>query len=947
MRTPRPQTRHAAACLSALLTLLALGAAGSAVAHPYPPGAAEEPEPIREAYPEAAPPADRQIQAERNLSPLVQRLLDDPLLTPQERVELRLAHGDWSGLAPTDPTLAAQLALAKWDLHHPALQDPQAPAVLRARAARRLGQPGLALYALGDDDSETARLERALANLDLGQTAPAVEALAGVRERARGDALITADQLTAAAQSILLLHQLEGAAGLSDHRLATALLARVRNEVDPLHAGARALEAHIFFGKADVEAAEAAAQEALSLNPNHGTALLALGLESVRRFNFAGAAEIIQRLRAVQAGHPLADRIEAASLLKQKDPAAARAVLDHALGQRPYERALLRLRAQADALAYQDAALARTETRHRRLAGEDPRFHKDLAELYRDARQYDQALQRAAAALALRPGWSEPLRIQAEALMQDGRIDQAVASLRAAQTADPTHRDIANYLRLARQMAGWPTIETDHFVVRHSPPAPDGTPHPDAAWARDLARRLDGYHETFATLYQHELSRKTQIDVMPNDDAFAVRIMGLPQVFTVGACTGDVIVLTAPRAGAERQFEFYDWPLVFLHEYAHVVSLGKTANRIPHWFTEGLAVDQETTGRTYDRQRMLAGALADGSLMPIRKLTWGFIRPQNPGQRALAYAQSHWVLEFLTERFGPDTAVRMMDLQAQGLTDVDSLEAVAGQTHDQIMQDFLAWADGQTESWGLAASGVGADDATALAAVLRTVTGGDADAASSPLADLADLADRLPNHPDVLLALAQVALQAALEAHANEDENEAASATREAQRAMDRYHAARPADPWVLRAQARLARAAGDLDTEAQALQGLDRLESSSAFAARLADLHASRNEPQLALDWIMRAMDREPYNAAFRERAVRYALLAQDFDEALHHLVNLAVLEPDTPDHQVRLAYLYDRLGQDNNARAAAERAKELNPSARVDRFLKDPPSVTPEPTS
>ncbi|MEM7680882.1 MAG: tetratricopeptide repeat protein [Planctomycetota bacterium] len=956
-RSHRRGRRYWAAWLAGLL-LTPLAAPASA--HPWAQGDPELPDPGREAYPESPAPGLPELEVESQQSKLIARLIDDPLITPDERLQLRIEHGSWRGLDPANlsPRNAARLALLRWELDHPALRHPDAPSLWRAQAARRRGQPALSISIVQEIETDAARLERAKAYLDLGQSAAAVTELEGMRDRAQwGGPAADADELVAQAEAVLLLHDLEGAAGLNNHRLATGLLERVRNEIDPIHPGARALESRIFFGKADPKAGQEAAQEALALNPGHGHALATLGLEAVRRFDFATASNITNQLRSVNPTHPLANRVLAASLLKQKDPQAALAVIDAGLGQRPTDRPLLRLRAQAAALAYDDAMLRRTESNYRALAGRDPRLDAELASLYSDARQYTQAIERADAALALRPGWSIPLRLRAEVLMQDGRIADAVPTLRAAQAADPTHRDIANYLALAEQMARWPTIETDHFVVRHSPSDAAGNPHPDAAWARDMARRLDAYHDEFAELYQHEPSRKTQIDVMPNDDAFAVRIMGLPQVFTVGACTGDVIVFTAPRAGAERQFEFYDWPLVFRHEYAHVVTLGKTGNRIPHWFTEGLAVAQETTGRTYDRQRLLADALANGALMPINELSWGFIRPKTPGQRGLAYAQANWVIEYLQHRYGPDTPIRMMELQAAGATDTQALEAATGDTHDDVMAGFLDWAQDQTASWGLGPTGIEADDAEALSTVLQGLLGQRADpnavededdaGASSVAERLTELAERLPDHPGVRLALARRAVDRALDHDSHENEIDHADRLQTAMAAVERYQAARPADPWSYRARARLARHAGDPAAEAEALRHLDRVESSSAYAARLSDIEADRNRHDLALAWVLRALDREPYNASFRERAARFALLSRNTDEAVHQLTGLSLLEPQTAEHHVRLAYLYDRLGRADDARQAAEQAKALNPAAPVDRFLIQDDAVQPAPAA
>ena len=67
---------------------------------------------------------------------------------------------------------------------------------------------------------------------------------------------------------------------------------------------------------------------------------------------------------------------------------------------------------------------------------------------------------------------------------------------------------------------------------------------------------------------------------------------GGPWLATVGASTGRVIAMDAPRKGEKASGPF-NWAQVLRHEFTHTVTLGETDNRIAHWFTEGLAVQEE------------------------------------------------------------------------------------------------------------------------------------------------------------------------------------------------------------------------------------------------------------------------------------------------------------------------------------------------------------------
>ena len=65
--------------------------------------------------------------------------------------------------------------------------------------------------------------------------------------------------------------------------------------------------------------------------------------------------------------------------------------------------------------------------------------------------------------------------------------------------------------------------------------------------------------------------------------------------------------METPREGGGRRVGLYDWLRVVRHEYTHTITLSRTNNRIPHWFTEACAVSQEPGPRDFDTCKMLAG----------------------------------------------------------------------------------------------------------------------------------------------------------------------------------------------------------------------------------------------------------------------------------------------------------------------------------------------------
>jgi tetratricopeptide (TPR) repeat protein len=312
------------------------------------------------------------------------------------------------------------------------------------------------------------------------------------------------------------------------------------------------------------------------------------------------------------------------------------------------------------------------------------------------------------------------------------------------------------------------------------------------------------------------------------------------------------------------------------------VTLSATHNRLPHWFTEAAAVSEELTGRSYDTAQLLAIALQDNELFAYDQINWGFVRPRKPTDRALAYAQANWMLQYIEERFERKAILDLMHLYSQGVSDADALKQVTSLDTETFMNDFRGWAMRQVERWGLKRSPVNEQAREALLEDAPLVT----------LDQVDEWLTQHPSHPELLRLRAQVLLltpdtQAKLDA-------------------LDAYTQARPVDPWPVRERARLAIAAGDDDAARRALEALDQQEGMSPeFAKALVLLHRKAGRLNQAAHYAQRALHRDPFNASLRELAATVELQRGQRDQALRHVQALTLLEPDRPIHQQRLEAL------------------------------------------
>ena len=72
---------------------------------------------------------------------------------------------------------------------------------------------------------------------------------------------------------------------------------------------------------------------------------------------------------------------------------------------------------------------------------------------------------------------------------------------------------------------------------------------------------------------------------------FSGRIVALPDLHTIGACTGKMFAMASPN-GRDIGKPF-NWGRVLRHEMVHIFNLEQTHFLVPHWLTEGLAVNNE------------------------------------------------------------------------------------------------------------------------------------------------------------------------------------------------------------------------------------------------------------------------------------------------------------------------------------------------------------------
>ena len=165
----------------------------------------------------------------------------------------------------------------------------------------------------------------------------------------------------------------------------------------------------------------------------------------------------------------------------------------------------------------------------------------------------------------------------------------------------------------------------------------------------DLSEQAYAY---YTKRYEFQPRLPIRIEFYPRHADFSVRTVGLAGIGLLGVAFGSVIAMDSPSA---REIGGFNWGSTLWHEIAHTFHLGMTDNRVPRWFSEGLAVHEEHKARTGwggDVTIDFLEAFREEKLLPVSELNNGFVRPSYPAQIIHSYYQASLVFQFIEQTWG-------------------------------------------------------------------------------------------------------------------------------------------------------------------------------------------------------------------------------------------------------------------------------------------------------
>lgn len=708
---------------------------------------------------------------------------------------------------------------------------------------------------------------------------------------------------------------------------------------------------------------------ALRIDSNLAEAHVGIGQIALENWGFE---EIERRATAAMKVNPNfapAIHLLAAKLIVERRYSQAIEQVDRALTINPNDLDALAIRAAACACRDDQSCVDATRERVERINPRCATFHRTIGDALSTIRQFADSERFLVRAIELEPTDANARAELGMMYMNWGYEEKARDALDAAWAIDPFNERTKFMLELLEQLQKFAKFETAHFLVKYDPVQDPGLGEYVAGYLEEMYEEVTGDFET-------PLEEKTIIELFPTHRAFGVRITGKPFIHTIGASTGRVIALASPRKSSDLTGP-YNMARVLKHEFTHTVTLAATKNRIPHWFTEGLAVYGEDAPRSFDWCELLADAGRRDRLFTLESVDWGFIRPRRPTDRQMAYAQSEWMCEYLVERFGYGAIQDMINLYRDGKTQPQVFEDRLKLATDQFDREFKQWALKHIAEWGFDTSPpedpddlrakLDADPKNAaLAGRLAKAELDEADfekasaAAEHALELDADESNGLETLASVLLFTTKTAgdpdavrgvddralpiLERLATARpkswtAAKFRAEIAVRRKERDIAVDAYKRLQrlcPIDPASWRGLAGLYLEDGKSEDALPQLVELANLEEHDAeVPAQIGRIHKKAGRLRDAQLWFRRAIGINPFSAEFHATLGDVNMQIGDTAAALREYTMLTHLEPKNAKRFESAALTAQKLGDADKARTFARKAVELDPSSSAKAIL------------
>jgi cellulose synthase operon protein C len=457
-------------------------------------------------------------------------------------------------------------------------------------------------------------------------------------------------------------------------------------KAQPKNAGYRVRWGRMLLERAQPQDAQDLFLEALEIKDDHAGAILGLALLASEGFE-GKAAELAQK--ALEADPKLVEaRVLLATIaLEDNDPGTAAEQAQKALVLDPESLEAMAILAAIDWLEDKPDTpyLARIQ-----------KINPVYGEVYATAgrffvlnRRYDEAIRLYRKALELSPAlWKARAELGLN-LMRMGQEAEAKAQLEQCFNAGDTYPAVGNPLRLLESYKNFKYIQNGNVTLKlHEREVDLLQPYVAAETKRAIA--------TYEAKYKMRLDHPVQVEVYPDHEDFAVRVLGMPGMGALGVTFGYTVAMDSPNSRKPGEFH---WASTEWHELSHVFTLAATNSRVPRWFTEGMAVYEETAASPEWGDRLnppVILAIREKKLLPVAQLDRGFVHPTSPDQVIVSYYQAGKICNFIEGKWGYQKLLDMLHAFGKRMDTPEVIQQQLGMKPEEFDKLFFAWVEAAT-----------------------------------------------------------------------------------------------------------------------------------------------------------------------------------------------------------------------------------------------------------
>ncbi len=427
--------------------------------------------------------------------------------------------------------------------------------------------------------------------------------------------------------------------------------------------------------------------EALEIKPDYAPALLGLAMVANQTFD-SRALSYTQKALENDHNYVEAHVFLARLQLEDNDEKAAAIEAESALAIKPDDLDAMAVLATLDILADK-----KSSPWIDKIFAKNPNYGEawnTIAYFLVLNRRYEEAIVDYRKAVTLTPNLDEARSELGINLMRLGREGEARQQLETALNNGYKNKATTNTLKLMDSYNRFATFETSNTILRLDKKEADVMrPYFEAEMKRAIA--------TYDKKYQMHLPAPVQVEVFPNHEDFAVRTMGMPGLGALGVTFGEVVAMDSPTGRKPGDFH---WASTLWHEMSHVYTITATNHRIPRWFTEGIAVHEETAINADWGDRVnpdVIKAIKEKKLLPVAQIDRGFIHPSYPNQVIVSYYQAGKICDFISAKWGESKILDMVHDFAVTQPTEDVIKKELHLEPAEFDKQFLAWLEPQVK----------------------------------------------------------------------------------------------------------------------------------------------------------------------------------------------------------------------------------------------------------